>query len=116
MWEQGTEALSLAIQPASCPVCQKGLYRNITFLTGGWARCAVCSEIVHYNCLSGPKFFKHRPRVCEDCKAGRIRAGQKMPGPPLLRPPAHLANPVPEAASTAPQPEPTSSQPVAPAP
>src|SRR5437660_9802118 len=39
--EQGIETQTLEIQPATCPVCRKGLYRNITFLTGGWARCSV---------------------------------------------------------------------------
>jgi len=86
LWEQGTEALSLEIQPALCPVCQKGLYRNNTFLTGGWGRCAVCTEVVHYSCLGGGKIFKHRPRICRDCQAGRVRDGQKMPVPP--KPPA----------------------------
>ena len=82
LWEQGTEALTLEIQPALCPVCQKGLYRNTTFLTGGWGRCAVCTEVVHYSCLGGGKIFKHRPRICRDCQAGRVRDGQKMPFPP----------------------------------
>jgi hypothetical protein len=86
LWEQGTEALTLLIEPASCPVCGKGLYRNITFLTGGWARCARCSEVVHYSCLSGGKIFKRRPRICQDCKAGRVRAGQKMPASPPKAP------------------------------
>jgi hypothetical protein len=38
--------------------------------------------VVHYSCLSGGKFLKDRPRFCADCKAGRVRAGQKMPVPP----------------------------------
>src|SRR5438093_1945943 len=82
LWEQGTEALTLEIEPALCPVCQKGLYRNITFLSGGWGRCAVCTEVVHYSCLGGGKIFKHRPRICRDCQVGRVRDGQKMPFPP----------------------------------
>ena len=82
LWEQGTEALTLEIEPAFCPVCQKGLYRNTTFLSGGWGRCAVCTEVVHYSCLGGGKIFKHRPRICRDCQMGRVRAGQKMPFPP----------------------------------
>lgn len=86
LWEQGTEALTLLVEPASCPVCRKGLYRNITFLTGGWARCARCSEVVHYSCLSGAKIFKRRPRICRDCKAGRVREGQKMPASPPKAP------------------------------
>ena len=82
LWEQGTEALTLEIEPAFCPVCQKGLYRNTTFLSGGWGRCAVCTEVVHYSCLGGGKIFKHRPRICRDCQVGRVRDGQKMPFPP----------------------------------
>jgi hypothetical protein len=81
LWEQGTEALTLEIEPAFCPVCQKGLYRNTTFLSGGWGRCAVCTEVVHYTCLGGGKIFKHRPRICRDCQVGRVRDGQKMPFP-----------------------------------
>ncbi len=80
--EQGIETQTLAIQPATCPVCRKGLYRNVTFLTGGWARCSQCNEVVHYACLSGGKFLKDRPRFCVDCKAGRVRPAQTMPIPP----------------------------------
>jgi hypothetical protein len=80
--EQGIETLTLQVQAASCPVCHKGLYRNITFMTGGWARCAICSEVVHYACLSGGRIFKERPRICLDCKAGRVRGGQQMPAAP----------------------------------
>jgi len=80
--EQGIETLTLEIQPALCPVCRKVLYRNITFLTGGWARCSICTEVIHYTCLSGGIIFKKRPRVCRDCKAGRVREGQTMPVPP----------------------------------
>ncbi|HEV8242976.1 MAG TPA: hypothetical protein VGQ07_03200, partial [Nitrospirales bacterium] len=80
--EQGIETQTLEIQPATCPVCRKGLYRNVTFLTGGWARCTVCNEFVHYGCLSGGKFLKDRPRLCADCKAGRVRPSQRMPVPP----------------------------------
>ena len=79
--EQGIETQTLEIQPATCPVCRKGLYRNITFLTGGWARCSQCNEVVHYACLSGGIFLKDRPRVCVDCRAGRVRPAQKMPMP-----------------------------------
>src|SRR2546425_6148744 len=79
--EQGIETQTLEIQPATCPVCRKGLYRNITFLTGGGARCSQCNEVVHYACLSGGVFLKDRPRVCVDCKAGRVRPAQKMPMP-----------------------------------
>src|SRR2546428_7442613 len=80
--KQGIELLTLEIQPTSCPVCRKVLYRNITFFTGGWARCTVCNEMVHYACLSGGRFLKDRPRICIDCKQGRVRPAQKMPMPP----------------------------------
>jgi len=80
--KQGIELLTLEIQPTSCPVCRKVLYRNITFFTGGWARCTVCNEMVHYACLSGGRFLKDRPRVCIDCREGRVRPAQKMPMPP----------------------------------
>ncbi|TLY35427.1 MAG: hypothetical protein E6K60_10710 [Nitrospirae bacterium] len=80
--DQGIETQTLAIQPAICPVCHKGLYRGITFLTGGWGRCVTCNEVVHYGCLSGGKFRKGRPRVCKNCKAGRVREHQRMPVPP----------------------------------
>ncbi|TLY19225.1 MAG: hypothetical protein E6K68_10035 [Nitrospirae bacterium] len=79
--EQGIEPQTLEIQPSSCPVCGKVLYRNITFLTGGWSRCSVCNEVVHYTCLSGGRFLKYRPRVCIECKEGRVRPAQKMPMP-----------------------------------
>lgn len=109
LWEQGTEALTLTIQAASCPVCQGGLYRNSTFLSGGWARCAACSEVVHYSCLSGGRFLKHRPRICRDCKAGRARTGQTMPSPPPgLSPMPDVSGPVPDGV-------PSSSAPSAPA-
>src|SRR2546421_12843156 len=83
LWEQGTEALTLEIEPALCPVCQKGLYRNITFLSGGWGRGAVCTEVGHYSCLGGGIIFKHRPRICRGCQEGRGRGGPKKPFPPI---------------------------------
>lgn len=105
--EQGIETQTLEIQPATCPVCRKGLYRNVTFLTGGWARCSQCNEVVHYACLSGGKFLKDRPRLCVDCKAGRVRPSQKMPIPPP-RPKEEAAAPVsthpPQASSHPPTP------------
>jgi hypothetical protein len=102
--EQGIETQTLEIQPATCPVCRKGLYRNITFLTGGWARCSKCNEVVHYACLSGGKFLKDRPRLCADCKTGRVRPAQKMPIP------------LPESAPVAPAPPASPiSAPIAPA-
>ena len=100
--EQGIETQTLAIQPSSCPVCREGLYRNVTFLTGGWARCSVCTEVVHYACLSGGAFLKDRPRICLDCKVGRIREGQRMPAPPQPAPSPTLAAAPAEAAPTVP--------------
>jgi hypothetical protein len=97
--EQGIENMTLEIQPATCPVCRKGLYRNVTFLKGGWSRCTVCNEVVHYVCLSGGKVLKDRPRICLDCKAGRARAGQRMPSPPAA-PSAETAEPAAPASPT----------------
>src|SRR5256712_12002671 len=74
--EQGIETQTLEIQPATCPVCRKGLYRNITFLTGGGGRCSQCNEVVHYACLRGGGFLKGRPRGFVGCRAG---AGRPAP-------------------------------------
>ena len=67
------EPMLLGIKPQTCRVCGKGLYRNVTLFRGGWSRCTVCDEFVHYSCLvSGKfKFFKVRPRVCKMCRAER---------------------------------------------
>jgi hypothetical protein len=101
--KQGIETQTLEIQPATCPVCRKSLYRNVTFLTGGWARCSQCNEVVHYACLSGGKFLKDRPRFCVDCKAGRVRPAQTMPVlPPRPKEPAPEAVAVAAPASPAP--------------
>src|SRR3989475_13056452 len=66
--KQGIELLTLEIQPTSCPVCRKVLYRNITFFTGGWARCTVGNERVPYSCLSGGGVPKGRPPACIGCE------------------------------------------------
>lgn len=60
----------LGIEPRVCHVCGKGLYRNMTLLRGGWARCTLCNEFVHYSCLASGKvtFLKRRPRVCKSCR------------------------------------------------
>src|SRR2546428_6083540 len=71
--EQGIETQTLEIQPATCPVCRKGLYRNITFLTGGGAPCSPRNVALHYPCLSRGVFLEDRPRVFVDCRAGRVR-------------------------------------------
>lgn len=64
----------LGIEPRICHVCRKGLYRNTTFLRGGWARCTLCNEFVHYSCLASGKvrFLKQRPRVCKSCRAQQM--------------------------------------------
>ena len=72
----GWEPLLLGIEPRNCGVCGKGLYRNFTLLRGGWSRCTVCGEFVHYSCLSSgkSKFLKVRPRVCKVCRQNRERS------------------------------------------
>src|SRR3989449_6415213 len=80
--KQGIELLTLEIQPTSCPVCRKVLYRNITFFTGGWGRGTGCNEMVHYARLSGGGVLKDSPRICIYCKQSRVRPGPKMPMPP----------------------------------
>jgi len=63
------EPLLLGIEPESCGVCGKGLYRNLTMLRGGWSRCSICENFVHYSCLASGKisYLKRRPRVCQTC-------------------------------------------------
>ncbi|MDP1947447.1 MAG: hypothetical protein Q8L77_08100 [Nitrospirota bacterium] len=67
------EPMLLGIEPRNCKVCHEGLYRNKTFLTGGWSRCASCDEFVHYSCLASGKvsFLKARPRLCKACRAAQ---------------------------------------------
>ncbi|MBI5410590.1 MAG: hypothetical protein HZA21_01210 [Nitrospirae bacterium] len=73
------EPMLLGIEPRSCRVCGKGLYRNMTFFRGGWSRCAVCDQFVHYSCLASGKtsFLKARPRVCKACREGQERPPTK---------------------------------------
>jgi hypothetical protein len=63
------EPMLLGIEPRSCRVCGKGLYRNVTMLRGGWSRCSVCDQFVHWSCLVAGriKLLKRRPRVCKAC-------------------------------------------------
>ncbi len=63
----------LGVEPRNCKVCKKGLYRNKTFFSGGWSRCTLCDEFVHYSCLASGKvtFLKVRPRVCKACRAAQ---------------------------------------------
>ena len=67
------EAMMLPIEPRSCKVCQLGLFRDKTMFRGGWSRCTVCDEFVHYSCLASGKvsFLKARPRVCKTCRAAQ---------------------------------------------
>ncbi|HET6674765.1 MAG TPA: hypothetical protein VFG71_05480, partial [Nitrospiraceae bacterium] len=63
-------------------VCKEGLYRDKTMLRGGWSRCTVCDEFVHYSCLASGKvrFLKQRPRVCKLCREAHDR--DKAPAAP----------------------------------
>ena len=67
------EPMLLGIEPRNCKVCKEGLYRNKTFFTGGWSRCTLCEEFVHYSCLATGKvsFLKVRPRLCKTCRAAQ---------------------------------------------
>jgi hypothetical protein len=69
------EPMLLGIEPRLCKVCKEGLYRDKTMLRGGWSRCTVCDEFVHYSCLASGKvkFLKQRPRVCLVCHDARDR-------------------------------------------
>lgn len=77
------EPMLLGIEPRTCPVCRKGLYRNFTFFRGGWSRCTLCNEFVHYTCLAGGKarFLKQRPRVCKACHAGQAPSSDRARKP-----------------------------------
>lgn len=75
------QSLVLGIEPESCGVCGEGLYRNRTLLRGGWSRCSVCQQFVHYSCLASGKvsFLKMRPRVCKTCQAHSSSSEQHSP-------------------------------------
>ena len=64
------EPMLLGIEARHCKVCKEELYRNKTFFSGGWSRCALCEDFVHYSCLASGKvsFLKARPRVCKVCR------------------------------------------------
>jgi hypothetical protein len=68
------ESMLLGIEPRTCKVCGKGLYRNVTMFRGGWSRCTRCNEFVHYSCLASGavSFLKRRPRVCKSCLTEKI--------------------------------------------
>ena len=79
------EPMLLGIVPRLCKVCKEGLYRDKTMLRGGWSRCTVCDEFVHYSCLASGKvkFLKRRPRVCVAChEAGHRAKGRTAPSTP----------------------------------
>lgn len=67
------EPMLLPIEPRHCKVCQQSLYRDKTMFRGGWSRCTVCDEFVHYSCLASGKisFLKARPRVCKACRTAQ---------------------------------------------
>ncbi|MCP9472227.1 MAG: hypothetical protein NNA30_05795 [Nitrospira sp.] len=67
------EPMLLPVEPRYCKVCKQGLYRDTTLFRGGWSRCTVCDEFVHYSCLASGKvsFLKARPRVCKACRAAQ---------------------------------------------
>ena len=81
------EPMLLGIEPRNCKVCNQGLYRDKTMLRGGWSRCAVCDEFVHYSCLASGKisFLKQRPRICKTCKTVAEQAKQ-APSSPASQP------------------------------
>jgi len=80
------EPMLLGIEPRHCKVCKEGLYRNKTFFSGGWSRCSLCEEFVHYSCLATGKisFLKVRPRVCKTCRAAQ--GGTPLPSPKAVTP------------------------------
>jgi hypothetical protein len=71
----------LPIEPSHCKVCQQGLFRDKTMFRGGWSRCTLCDEFVHYSCLASGKvsFLKARPRVCKTCRAAQQAASASSP-------------------------------------
>jgi hypothetical protein len=82
------EPMTLPVQPRLCRVCKEDLYRDKTMLRGGWSRCTVCDEFVHYSCLASGKvsFLKARPRVCKTCRSvqeGAVASSPKKDGAPV---------------------------------
>ena len=80
------EPMLLGIEPRLCKVCKEGLYRNKTLFSGGWSRCSLCEDFVHYSCLASGKvsFLKVRPRVCKTCRAAQ--EGTPSPSPKAATP------------------------------
>jgi len=82
------EPMLLAAEPRYCRVCKDDLYRDKTMLRGGWSRCTICDEFVHYSCLASGKvsFLKARPRVCKMCRSvqeGVVVCPPKKDEPPV---------------------------------
>jgi hypothetical protein len=77
----------LGVEARNCKVCKEGLYRDKTLLRGGWSRCSICDEFVHYSCLASGKvsFLKARPRVCKTCRS--VQEGIVPPVPKKDEPP-----------------------------
>lgn len=78
----------LGVKARNCKVCKEGLYRDKTLLRGGWSRCTICDEFVHYSCLASGKvsFLKARPRVCKTCRSvqeGVVQPSLKKGEPPV---------------------------------
>jgi len=82
--------LLLPVEGRQCAVCKEGLYRDTTMLRGGWSRCTVCDEFVHYGCLASGKvsFLKARPRVCKACRAAKDGTAPPSPTGKNTRPTA----------------------------
>lgn len=85
------EPMLLGVEARLCRVCQDNLYRDKTMLRGGWSRCTLCDEFVHYSCLASGKvsFLKARPRVCKTCRSvqeGTVAPSLKKDGPPVAVP------------------------------
>jgi hypothetical protein len=81
----------LGVEARNCRVCQESLYRDKTMLRGGWSRCSVCDEFVHYSCLASGKvsFLKARPRVCKTCRLvpeGTVSPSFTKDGPTVVVP------------------------------
>jgi hypothetical protein len=81
------EPMMLGVEARLCRVCREDLYRDKTMLRGGWSRCTVCDEFVHYSCLASGKvsFLKARPRVCKTCRS--VEEGSVAPSPKKDRAP-----------------------------
>jgi hypothetical protein len=82
------EPMLLGVEARNCKVCKEGLYRDKTLLRGGWSRCTICDEFVHYSCLASGKvsFLKARPRVCKTCRSvqeGVVQPSLKKGEPPV---------------------------------